>query len=218
MSDDLRARLRELGVFGEDLPAFHPEAAPDEPEPLLLGWIEHAIECGVRAPHAMTLSTVDAYGRPNARVLLLKGVRDGRLEFATSRDSRKARELTDTRAAALSFHWPEIARQVRVRGRVTDAGREAAREDFLARPEASRAESLHGRQSFRLNDRAELDAAFEEGLRRVSEEPDLVPDHWVVYQLVPDAVEFWQGSADRRHVRLRYRRGREDWTRELLWP
>ena len=218
MSDELRDKLRGLRVFDEDLPEFHPEAAPEEPAPLLLGWIEHAIECGVRAPHAMTLSTVDEYGRPNARVLLLKGVVEGRLEFATSRASRKGRELNDTRAAALTFHWPEIGRQVRARGRVTDAGRDAARRDFLARPEASRAESLHGKQSFRLDDRTELDAAFEEGVRQVGEEPELVPEHWAVYQLVPAEVEFWQGRPDRRHVRLRYRRGREDWTRELLWP
>ena len=218
MSDELRNRLRELRVFDDDLPDFAPEAAPETPEPLLLGWIEHAIECGVRAPHAMTLSTVDAYGRPNARVLLLKAVEDGRLEFASSSGSRKGRELNDTRAAALTFHWPEIGRQVRARGRIAEGDRDAARRDFLARPEPSRAESLHGKQSLRLDDRAELDAAFEEGLRRVSEEPELVPDHWTVYQLVPTDLEFWQGRADRRHVRLRYRRLREGWTRELLWP
>jgi pyridoxamine 5'-phosphate oxidase len=101
---------------------------------------------------------------------------------------------------------------------VAEAGNEAAARDFLARPEASRAESLHGKQSTRLDDPADLDRAFEEGLSRVSAEPELVPAHWTVYQLVPDTVEFWQGRADRRHVRLRYRLGREDWARELLWP
>jgi pyridoxamine 5'-phosphate oxidase len=218
MSDELRDRLRELRVFDADLPDFHPSATPDEPAPLLLGWLEHAIESGVRAPHAMTLSTVDEYGRPNARVLLLKGLDDGRLEFATSLDGRKGRELTYTRAAALTFHWPEIGRQVRARGRVTDAGRDAARRDFLARPEDSRAESFHGKQSMRLDDPAELDAAFEEGKRRLGEDPELVPDHWTVFHLVPSEVEFWQGRPDRRHVRLRYRLGRDAWTRELLWP
>jgi pyridoxamine 5'-phosphate oxidase len=218
MSNELRDKLRGLRVFDEDLPDFAAEATPDEPAPLLLGWIEHAIESGVRAPHAMTLATVDEYGRPNARVLLLKGVEDGRIEFATSRDSRKGRELAFTRSAAVTFHWPEIGRQVRARGRVTEADGDAARRDFLARPEPSRAESLHGKQSQRLDDRAELDAAFEEGLRRVGDDPELVPEHWTVYQLVPVEIEFWQGRPDRRHVRLRYRQLREGWARELLWP
>jgi pyridoxamine 5'-phosphate oxidase len=218
MSDELRERLRALRVFDADLPDFHAEAAPDDPIDLLLGWIEHAIESGVRAPHAMTLSTIDAYGRPDARVLLLKGVEDGRLEFATSSSSRKGRQIGETHVAAATFHWPEIGRQVRVRGRVADGGREAARRDFLARPDDSRAESLHGRQSEPLADRGELDAAFEDGVAQVSEDAELVPDHWAVYRLVPDEIEFWQGREDRRHVRLRYRLSAGRWTRGLVWP
>jgi pyridoxamine 5'-phosphate oxidase len=218
MSDELRARLRELRVFDEDLPDFHAEAAPEDPIDLLLGWIEHAIESGVRAPHAMTLATLDPYGRPDARVLLLKGVENGRLELATSRSSRKGRHLDFAAVAAATFHWPEIGRQVRVRGRVQDAGREAARRDFLARPEASRAESLHGRQSEPLADRAELDKAYEEGVERVSQDPELVPDHWAVYRIVPDEIEFWQGRPDRRHVRLRYRLSGDRWSRFQVWP
>ena len=218
MSDELRTRLRELRVFEGDLPEFDAGAAPEDPVELFLAWLGQAIESGVRAPHAMTLSTIDFYGRPNSRVLLLKGVADGRLEFATSRASRKGRELAETRYVSANFHWPELARQVRVRGRAADAGPEAAAQDFRARPEASRAESFHGRQSERLADPAELDAAFEEGLRKVEGDPDLVPDHWAVYRLVPDDIEFWQGRADRRHVRLRYRLATGGWTRELLWP
>ena len=218
MSDELRDRLRGLSVFEGELPGFDPAAAPEEPLPLFLEWLDAAISGGVRAPHAMTLSTLDAYGRPDSRVLLLKGVADGRLEFASSRSSRKGRALAETPWAALNFHWPEVARQVRVRGRVADAGREAAAHDFRARPEDSRAESLHGRQSDRLADPAELDAAFEEGKEKVAADPDLVPDHWAVYQLVPDEAEFWQGRADRRHVRLRYRHDGTRWTRQLLWP
>jgi pyridoxamine 5'-phosphate oxidase len=218
VSEELRDRLRSLRVFDEDLPDFHADAAPDDPIDLLLGWIEHAIESGVRAPHAMTLSTIDAYGRPDARVLLLKGVEDGRLEFATSSASRKGRQIGDTHVAAATFHWPEIGRQVRVRGRVAVADREAAERDFLARPDDSRAESLHGRQSQPLDDRSELDAAFEEGVQRVAGDPELVPEHWTVYRIVPDELEFWQGRADRRHVRLRYRLAAGSWTRGLVWP
>lgn len=30
--------------------------------------------------------------------------------------------------------------------------------------------------------------------------------------------QVWQGSADRRHVRLRYHRGQSKWSSALLWP
>ena len=215
---DLRDTLRGLRVFDDELPEFDTSAVPEDPADLFEAWLGDAIERGVRAPHAMTLATIDSYGRPDSRVLLLKDVPGGRFEFATSGASRKARQIEDTHVAAATFHWPEIARQVRVRGRVADGDREAAARDFLARPEESRAESFHGRQSRPLDDRAELDAAFEEGLSRVKAEPELVPDHWSVYQLVPDEVEFWQGRADRRHVRLRYRHASGAWTHTLVWP
>lgn len=219
MSDELRTRLRGLRVFEEDaLAAFDPAAAPESPEPLFLAWLDEAIEAGVRGPHAMTLSTIDFYGRPDSRVLLLKDVEDGRWAFATSRESRKGRQLMETPSAALNFFWAEVGRQVRVRGRIADAGVEEAARDYLERPEPSRAESLPGRQSRPLTDPVELDAVAEESVAKVAAEPGLVPDHWVVYHLVPEEVEFWQGRADRRHVRLRYERRQDGWARTLLWP
>jgi pyridoxamine 5'-phosphate oxidase len=218
VSDDLGKRLRELRVFESDLPAFDPDSAPDEPAELFLDWLGHAIDAGVRAPHAMTLSTIDAYARPDSRVLILKGLEHGRWLFASSRNSRKGQQLANTPWAALNFHWPELGRQVRVRGRVADPRPEDAARDFLERPEASRAESLPGRQSQPLGDPAELEAAAEEAAKRVAEEPDLVPDHWALYHLIADEAEFWQGDANRRHTRLRYRLGAGGWTRQRLWP
>jgi pyridoxamine 5'-phosphate oxidase len=57
-----------------------------------------------------------------------------------------------------------------------------------------------------------------EAAEKVAAEPELVPDHWAVYHLIPDEVEFWQGRADRRHVRLRYSLDAGRWNRTLLWP
>ena len=223
MSDELRARLRGLRVFDDDLPAFDPGAAPGHPAELFLEWLSHAIDAGVRAPHAMTLSTLDPYGRPDSRVLILKGVEDGRWAFATSRGSRKGQQLERTPWAALNFHWPEVGRQVRLRGRVADAGPEAAARDFLERPPASRVESWPGRQSQPLGDPGELVAAADQAEAHIAANPEDVPDHWTLYHLIPDEAEFWQGSPDRRHVRLRYRLiggawSSGEWTTELLWP
>ena len=221
MNDDdpgLRLRLRGLRVFEGELPVFDTDQAPTHPAELFLQWLLGAIDAGVREPHTMTLCTVDADGRPNSRVLLLKGLADGRFEFATSRASRKGRELAATPAAAANFYWPEMGRQVRLRGYVRDGGPAEAARDFLARAEESRAESLLGRQSEVLDDPADLDVALTEAREQVAGDPELVPEHWTLYQLVPDQVEFWQANRERRHVRLRYELVESRWRRVLLWP
>lgn len=218
MSDELRDTLRALPVFEGELPDFDPASAPEEPGGLFLDWLGDAIERGVSEPHAMTLSTVDAYGRPDSRVLVLKGVEEGRLQFATSRMSRKGRQLTGVPLAAASFYWREIGRQVRVRGRVAEGTREDAAKDFLARAEDGRAAALASQQSDLLSDFAELGRAFTEAQERIAAEAELVPPHWSVYDLVPEEMEFWQARPDRRHVRLRYEIRGGGWSRSLRWP
>ncbi|GAC1440637.1 MAG: pyridoxal 5'-phosphate synthase [Solirubrobacteraceae bacterium] len=214
----LVARLRALRVFDDKLPAFAPERAPEQPGDLFREWLLEAIECGVRAPHAMTLSTVDGDGHPDARVLILRGTLGDRWEFASSRASRKGRELAAAPWAALTFHWPERGRQVRVRGRVDDAGPAAAGRDFLARGPGSRAESLPGRQSAELSNRGELRAAFARARELVDADPSLVPEHWALFRLEADEVEFWQADRERQHVRLQYARAAAHWRKTLLWP
>ncbi len=43
----------------------------------------------------------------------------------------------------------------------------------------------------------------------------LAPGDWVLWRLVPERIEFWQGSPDRRHVRIVYTHDDHGWTREL---
>jgi pyridoxamine 5'-phosphate oxidase len=214
----LTRRLRELPVLDAAAREFDPERAPEHPEELFVDWLLDAIESGAREPHAMTLSTVDAEGRPDSRVLILKGVDDGRWMFATSRQSRKGQEIEANPWAAASFYWPEVGRQVRIRGRVLDAGAEETARDFLERPAASRAASLPGNQSSELTDPADVARAFAEAAVAVEADPGLVPDHWALFHLVPDEIEFWQSDPHRRHIRLRYELAGGRWSRRRLWP
>jgi hypothetical protein len=57
---DLRTTHRGLRVFDVELPDLDPAAAPAMPDLLFAVWLGHAIDTGVREPHATTLSTVDA--------------------------------------------------------------------------------------------------------------------------------------------------------------
>src|SRR4249919_499288 len=81
-------------------------------------WMVEAIHAQVPEPTAMTLATVGAAGRPSARIVLLKGVDPQGFVFYTNYASRKGRELAANPAAALTFMWKELERQVRIEGRV----------------------------------------------------------------------------------------------------
>jgi len=217
-TEALRARLRELVVFEGDLADFDVSSAPSHPAELFLRWLTEAIEANVREPHAMTLSTVDPEGRPTSRVLILKGLGDGRWEFATSRRSRKGKELHGNSWAALSFYWSELGRQVRVRGRVLEAGADRGAADFLARSSGARAEALAGTQSEVLSDPADLEEALREAGDLIERDPGVVDEEWALYGLAADEVEFWQAHPERRHLRLRYLLREGSWERARLWP
>ncbi|HEX3778194.1 MAG TPA: pyridoxal 5'-phosphate synthase [Pseudonocardiaceae bacterium] len=215
MTKTIRERLRDLPSLAGPLPAFDPDAAPNDPVTLFQEWLGHAIESGIIEPHAMTLSTVDWSGRPSARVLILKNVEGRAWEFASGASGRKGKELADNPWAALTFYWPALGRQVRVRGAVTPKDGAG---DYLGRSAAARAIGLLGRQSEPLTDPRELAEALDAAAERIAADPDLVAPDWTVYAVEADEVEFWQGDQRRRHHRLCYRWSGAEWTREQLWP
>ncbi|WP_344561437.1 pyridoxal 5'-phosphate synthase [Streptomyces axinellae] len=217
---DVREWLRGLEVFAGPLAAFDPDLAPAEPVALFLEWLTEAVEAGLPDPHAMTVSTTDEHGDPWARVLILKNVDEGGWQFAAHADSPKGRQLAARPSAALTFYWPALGRQVRVRGPVVAESAERGAADFLARSTTARAEALLGRQSRHLDGLAERDRAIGESLARVEQDPGLVTDAWTLHTVVPGAVEFWQADKARVHTRLSYERLTPDtpWERHLLWP
>jgi pyridoxamine 5'-phosphate oxidase len=213
-----RDLLRTLRVFDGDLPALDPGDAAPTPEAMFVRWLREAADAGVREPHAVTVATADAAGRPSSRVVVLHDVRDGAWRFATDARSRKATDLAANPWAALSFYWPEQARQVRLSGPARSLGPEASAADFLARSPASRAAGLATRPGEPLGSTAELEAAMADALARVERDPGTVLAEWVLYEVVPDEAEFWQGDPRRAHTRLVYRRGDDGWGSGLVWP
>ena len=69
-------------------------------------------------------------------MLILKNIDDDGWHFATSRTSRKGRELTANPRAALNFYWPSLGRQVRVAGPVGELSAGASARDWAERPRA----------------------------------------------------------------------------------
>lgn len=216
--DSGRSYLRGLPVLSGKGPGFDTNAVPAEPVSLFISWLQDAVDADIPEPHAMTLSTVDAQGLPQARVLIVKAVDAAGWHFAVSSVSQKGRDLAANHAAALTFYWPALVRQVRIGGVVVNDGPEASARDFQARPLGSRAMALTLRQSQPLINSSELESEIEKAHRKLHDNPDLVPDEWISYAVRPHHVEFWEGSPDRRHRRLRYQRNGISWDRGRLWP
>jgi pyridoxamine 5'-phosphate oxidase len=181
-------------------------------------WLADARDVGMIDPGAMTLATVDADGRPSARIVLLKGFYDGGLGFFTHYDSRKARALAAHPFAAATFWWDRLERSVRFEGRIEKLSAADSEAYFRSRPRGSQIGAATSRQSHVVASRAELDARIAERERQWADGAVPFPADWGGYRLIPDVVEFWQGRASRVHDRLVYRRAGKDWNVERLEP
>lgn len=186
-------------------------------------WLAEAVQGQLAEPSAMTLATVDAAGRPAARIVLLKLFDARGFVFFTNFRSRKGRELAANGAAALLFFWPELERQVRIEGVASPIDPAESADYFAGRPRSSQLGAWASPQSEPIGGRDALETLFATAQSRYRDEGTAVPcpPHWGGYRLVPDAVEFWQGRASRLHDRIRYRRTIEHagaWVIDRLAP
>ena len=192
--------------------------APAAPFPLLNRWLLDAMRHGFLEPNAMTLATVDARGRPRARMVLLKQADPHGFTFYTNLDSAKARELAGRPQAALVMWWPELHRQLRAEGRVVRIGAAESDAYFASRPRGAQLGAWASPQSRALPSRAALERRMEAVRARFAGADVPRPPHWGGLRLVPRAIEFWQGRPDRMHDRLRYERTGARWKRVRLAP
>jgi len=210
--------LRGLKSLSGPFPSFDVNRLPETPEELFLQWLNLAIENGVKEPHAMTLSTVDADGYPDARILILKNVVNDTFYFASSFESRKGQQLKRNPQAAITFYWPMLGRQIRLRGTVEDMGDEAGAADFLQRSAEARAIALTGNQSRELVREEELEYSIAKQKERISHDPTITTRNWRLYAMNVREAEFWQGDTHRKHTRVQYYWSEGQWKHRKLWP
>ncbi|MFI2778349.1 phenazine biosynthesis FMN-dependent oxidase PhzG [Streptomyces sp. ALB3] len=198
------------------LPEF--DTPPEDPLALMRSWLDSAVTRQIREPLAAVLATADTSGRVSSRVLLVKEADERGLLFTSFQGSRKGQDLAASPTASLTFYWRETLQQLTVQGpvEVLDAG--ASDDLFARRPLEAQATTAVSRQSRTLDDEAELKARARALVAAGGPVPR--PAEWTGYRLVPDAVEFWYGSPDRLHRRLRYDRPAEtgSWSHRRLQP
>ena len=169
-------------------------------------------------PNALTLATVGEGGKPSARIVLLKDFDKSGFVFYTNLESRKGRELSASRHAAMVFHWPQLERQIRIEGRVAPVTEAEADAYFASRPRGSQIGAWASRQSRPMERPGDLDARVAEFETKYEGATVPRPPHWSGFRLSPDTMEFWKGRASRLHERQLFTRDGDGWRVQLLYP
>lgn len=202
----------------ERSPLTSDELGPD-PLDAYRRWMEVAGErTGLNYVNAATLSTVDPEGRPDGRIVLVKGMDSRGVLFFTNYRSTKGRDLAANPQAAITSYWDPLARQVRVRGAVERLTAEQSDEYFGTRPRGSQLGAWASEQSSPIGSRADIEERFQDVKDRFRDRPVPRPEHWGGFRLVAREIEFWQDGADRLHDRFLYLRGGEGWVIRRLSP
>jgi pyridoxamine 5'-phosphate oxidase len=191
---------------------------PSDPISTFSAWYGEAVRSGAPFADAMTLATATPEGRPSARVVLYKGLWEGRLGFVSNFESRKGRELERNSAAALVFFWPSLGRQVRFEGAIARAPESASEQYFASRDRDSQLGAWASPQSRPLASRAALEEAVEATRARFAGRAVERPPHWGLYLLTPEYAELWISGDHRLHDRFAYRRTDAGWDSQRLAP
>lgn len=193
--------------------------AGDNPFEIAQRWLDEAQGSEVNDANAIALSTVDAMGLPNVRMVLLKEIEPDAFVFYTNYESRKAQELNAAGKAAFVLHWKSLRRQVRVRGIITREDGRKADEYYASRSLKSRLGAWASAQSRPLSSRASLMAEVAKVTAKHGPNPER-PPFWGGFRLTPLEIEFWADGAFRLHDRFRWERAEitEEWQVQRLNP
>ncbi|GAB5472099.1 MAG: pyridoxamine 5'-phosphate oxidase [Maribacter sp.] len=173
---------------------------------------------GVDETNAMTLSTMGLDGFPKSRVVLLKKYTHEGFIFYTNYKSEKGRAIAENPNVCISFFWPNLERQVIIKGRANKIAENLSDGYFQSRPVGSQLGAIVSDQSSVIPSRDVL----EEELKRLEKEFEGKeierPEWWGGYLVAPVSMEFWQGRPNRLHDRIRFTLEGIDWKIERLAP
>lgn len=174
---------------------------------------------GVDEPNAMTVSTVGLDGFPKNRVVLLKKYTFEGFIFYTNYESEKGKAIAENPKVCISFFWPNMERQVIIKGNAEKIAENLSDGYFESRPQGSKLGAIVSDQSTVIPDREFLEEKLKD-LEKTFENKEVErPIFWGGFIVKPVSIEFWQGRPNRLHDRIRYSLQADfDWKIERLAP
>ena len=191
----------------------------DNPIDLFKKWFAKAEETEINDPNAVAVATSDKENQPSVRMVLLKGLNDKGFVFYTNFNSKKGSDLKTNKRASMCFHWKSIRRQVRIIGIVEKVTEKEADDYYNSRPYKNKIGAWASSQSQVLDKRETFIEKIKEFEKKYPEQNVVPrPQHWSGWRLVPNEIEFWLDGDGRIHERLNYKKFKDKWSKELLYP
>jgi pyridoxamine 5'-phosphate oxidase len=213
---------KDLGNYRKtyEKSALLEETISDNPMELFQKWF-YEVEAseGVDEPNAMTVSTKGLDGYPKNRIVLLKKYTEEGFIFYTNYESEKGKAIANDPKICLSFFWPNMERQVIVKGKAERIAPNLSDGYFESRPEGSKLGAIVSHQSTVIPSREVLEGKLKQLEDEYQGKEIPRPDNWGGLLVRPVSIEFWQGRPNRLHDRIRYTlQDNYDWKMERLAP
>jgi len=195
---------------------------PQDPMLLFTDWFKEVEETeGVEEVNAMTLTTQGDDGFPKSRVVLLKQYNEKGFTFFTNYNSEKGTAIANNNKVCLSFFWPNLERQVIIKGIAQKIKVHDSQAYFKSRPRGSQLGAWASNQSQIISSRADLEEKLRSLEQEYKDKEIPKPSFWGGYLVSPVCFEFWQGRPNRFHDRIRFLRSSLDmksWAIDRLEP
>ena len=172
-------------------------------------------------PNAALVSSVDAEGNPNARVILIKDVSNKGFVFYTNYQSQKGKELFHNNKGHLTWYSRAQGVSIRIQGEVQKIDASISDNYFASRDRNAQISASISKQSEVVESREALDAEFKKFADDYEGKEIPRPDHWGGVIIQPEKVEVWKSRDDyktRLHDRIVFRLSNDQWTKSRLYP
>ena len=186
--------------------SLDPDTMAKDPIQQFERWFSEICSVDPDAPNAVSLATASGLGVPSVRTVLMKLYDAKGFVFFTNYTSRKAKDLEENPHAAMLFPWVRHARQVIIRGPVSQITASESLKYSLPRSRGSQLGAWASDQSSVISARGMLESKLQEVKQKFASGEVPLPSFWGGYRLEPESIEFWQSQSDRLHDRFEYTR------------
>ena len=172
-------------------------------------------------PNAALVSSVDAEGNPNARVILIKDVSNKGFVFYTNYQSQKGKELFHNNKGHLTWYSRAQGVSIRIQGEVQKIDASISDNYFSSRDRNAQISASISKQSETVESREVLDAEFKKFADDYEGKEIPRPDHWGGVIIQPEKVEVWKSRDDyktRLHDRIVFTLSNDQWIKSRLYP